>query len=938
MIFKNKLEEDKSYAPLFLALSAVLMAVLIWVIVDEAVIIRPWKGYQKRFYKLEQEYLFNNALEERAAFEKSDEYKGYLDIKAKLTEAEERYNSEDVQKREKELTKELNRLKKKELKPVTSKLISGRNKKLEIEYNFGHYPEDAEYYLAKIKEVEIGIGKYEKQQASLVKKKDTIVQNISMLSVDVQRYTAELGQYTEILDAIDARYVAAKRKRPTLQVYQTFLPELDEADRCMSCHAGINKDSGISDENPYKAHPDKDYYIGNHPVEEFGCVVCHEGQGRALTSVEEAHGEVEYWLTPLLRGKNAESSCVKCHGIDEDLEGAKLLAKGKKIFTKKGCYRCHETKGFQYLEKSTHTGPSLTNVAYSTKPNWLISWIQHPKQLRPDTSMPNFDFSREEAEAIASYLWKVSEETIESYDLPQFPAGDIEEGKRLFSTKGCYVCHSDGNEGLDFAPNLFNIGDKLNYKYAVNWLLNPKKYQPQSVMPSFRLSEDEAKLMAAYLMTLTAGKTQEKQHTFDLSLADKGEGLIKRYGCFSCHKIKGMEKIGRIGVELTKIGSKSINFLDFGVLEHEMLHEVDLKYGHENVGLTRRTWIKAKLKEPRVFDEGRYKLPKDKLRMPNFELTDDEIEALSVFLTGLVDTTIPEAFKYKPTKKKKDFNDGLKVVEKFNCMGCHQFSLDTITLANGYEIEGVIKKEKKGKVYFQLWKESKEFKKGAGKTVRFEKEEIVSHEKGKGARVAGILTANLIKHHNISEKEVINYLPPKLYGQGQKTQPAWLYGFLKSPVILRPWYKAVMPTFNMTDEEAENIAKYFAIRDEAEYPFEYIKEKNRAYINSQEKKHGGYMAKASELFNSPTVNCISCHIRGDIMPEGKPSDWAPDLSISKDRLKPEWISKWLSDPQAIQPGTKMPTFFSEGMYQDIMPGKPEFQIQAVKTYLMNFNN
>ncbi len=938
MIFKNKLEEDKSYAPLFLALSGILMAVLIWVIVDEAVIIRPWKGYQKRFYKLEKEFLFNKVLDERAAFEKTDDYKNYLDIKAKLDQATERYNSKDVKKREKELIAELNRLKKKELKPVTSKLISARNKKLEIEYDFGHHPKKKDYYLKKIKDIEADIAKYESQQSSLVKKKDAITQNISLVSADVQKYTAELKQYTGVIDSIDAKYEAVKRKRPTLQVYQTFIPELDEADRCMSCHSGIKKEPGISDENPYKAHPDRDYYIGNHPVEKFGCVVCHDGQGRALTSVEEAHGEVEYWLTPLLRGKNAESSCIKCHGMDMDFEGAKTLAKGKKLFTEKGCYRCHETKGFQALEESELTGPDLTNVAYSTKPNWLVAWIQHPKHLRPDTSMPNFDFSRDEAEAIATYLWKVSEQTTENFNSPQFSASEIDEGRKLFSTKGCYVCHSDGNEGLDFAPNLFNIGEKLNYDYAVNWLLDPKKYQPKSVMPNFRLSENEARLMAAYLMTLKTNKEDKQQHTFDMSLADAGEKLIQRYGCFSCHKIKGMEKVGRIGVELTKIGSKAINFLDFGVLEHELLHEVGIKYGHENVGLTRRTWIKNKLKEPRIFDEGRYKLPKDKLRMPNFEFTDDEIEALSVFLGGLVEQEIPSNFVYKPTEKKKDYNDGFKVVEKFNCLGCHQFTLDTITLNNGSVVEGVIKKEKKGKVYFQLWKESKEFKKGPGQTVRFKKDDISIHEKGIGAKVAGVLTANLIKDHGISEKEVVNYLPPRLYGQGQKTQPAWLYGFLKSPIILRPWYKTVMPTFNMSDEEAEKIVKYFAIRDGAEYPFEYIKEKNRGYINDQERKHSDYMAKAGELFNSPTVNCISCHIRGDVMPEGKPSDWAPDLAISKDRLKPEWITNWLTDPQTIQPGTKMPTFFSKGMYQDIMPGDPEFQIQAVKTFLMNFNN
>ena len=74
------------------------------------------------------------------------------------------------------------------------------------------------------------------------------------------------------------------------------------------------------------------------------------------------------------------------------------------------------------------------------------------------------------------------------------------------------------------------------------------------------------------------------------------------------------------------------------------------------------------------------------------------------------------------------------------------------------------------------------------------------------------------------------------------------------------------------------------------------------------------------------------------MPEGKPADWAPDLSITNNRLRPGWITSWLKDPQSVQPGTKMPSFFSEGMYQEILPGNPEFQIQAIMDFLMNFDD
>ncbi|MBE7547483.1 MAG: hypothetical protein HS127_10220 [Planctomycetia bacterium] len=67
----------------------------------------------------------------------------------------------------------------------------------------------------------------------------------------------------------------------------------------------------------------------------------------------------------------------------------------------------------------------------------------------------------------------------------------------------------------------------------------------------------------------------------------------------------------------------------------------------------------------------------------------------------------------------------------------------------------------------------------------------------------------------------------------------------------------------------------------------------------------------------------------------EPADWAPDLMLAKTRLKPEWIKKWLLDPQSIQPGTKMPKFFREGEFQEYIPGTPEEQVEVMKDFLMN---
>ncbi len=950
-----KKEEERSYALLFLIANIVLISVLAWVAVDEFYLTRPWKNYQNKFYELELQRLGDDYQDELLAFQHPYIQEKYKEVQEGLKRAQEVFNSPVIQEEYKKALIELRELDTNELSPLRFKGMVMRNEAMEAAYLYGEHKSDESK--KKIKGLEEEGAKINAKMASIEARRIRIKGRLDEITSEIMRYNKRIELYVKKVDDAREKYEKLSAKRPELQVHQVYIEEINKADRCMSCHVGINKKESVSEEQPYASHPMREVYLGNHPPEDFGCMLCHEGQARSNTDVEDAHGEVEFWLTPMHRGKEAQSSCIKCHDNSEELVGGEEVWKGGRLFEELGCYGCHETKGFG--EHNRRIAPDLTGLSSKVDPEWLVPWLMDPKKFRPDAKMPNFRLEEEEAKAIASFLWQNSKKGLEPI------AGNgsemesyIEKGLDLFESVGCLACHSDiEEEGMVHGPNLARVGEKLNCKYLVNWLLDPKALQSRTSMPNLRLDESEAEFLAAYLMTLKSegyednvtAKAVSDAGIPDVSWLDnssnakEGERLIGRYGCFGCHKITGMEDRDKIGVELSKIGSKEMHLFDFGLLEHKILDEIGLKRSAENVNKARHAWLKEKLYDPRQFDKGRYRRPRDRLRMPDFELKKDEVDALTILLLGLREGSLLDRHVKKMSEKEKALAEGEMIVDKYNCKGCHQFTVDRLSLGDGSEIKGIVKLEEEDSLYFQLWEDNERLGREAGETVKVKKSWFKNTIRSEGGYIAPFIIDYYVEVEGMVPEEAKVFTPPLLYGEGRKVQFSWLYKFLNKPVSMRPWLEIRMPRFNFQTDEVDSVIRYFAALDDQQYPYEFYKETDKEYIKRKEeeevlkKRKLGYLEKARNLFESKNVNCASCHVRGDLTPEGGgPSDWAPDLSRAKERLKPDWIVRWLQNPQLIQPGTKMPRFFRKGSFQDILPGTPGEQIESVKDLLMNF--
>ncbi len=865
-------EEKKSYGSVFVIGIALLVALSLWAYYDDNFSRRPWKGVQARFYRLD----YSKA---QAAYDEEDkklkEDAKYQELAKKLSEYQNSLASGELAKKLKALQSEEVRASVK-FQEIDQKVKNVKSELEEAWYEHDHAVQqkrDPKPYLQVIAELDKRKAELDKQLDPARERRNQLKEEIKKIQngakdieEEMAKMSAERDKWVRVMEN-DTFKLGPVRPYKIPKIIQVSLDEFDRnrfdqpvarVDRCQTCHLAINRPGFEKEPNPFKTHPRREVLLADnaHPPEKFGCTGCHEGQGVAVNSVNEAHGEVPLWEFPLLRGAKAQSSCTSCHlDVQKFAEDAPLLVEGQRLFEQVGCTGCHLVKGYENIPK---IGPSLLRISAKVDPSWMVRWIENPHKFRPRTRMPNFELKEEDAIAIASYLWSQSKEEGDKWTqahpapagLGATDANAVAKGKKLVDSIGCRGCHgfADGEfttplgKSKDLVPNLKDISAKVAPQWIYNWIKNPRGYSPETRMPSLRLSDDEAFAITAYLTTL--GTKGDPMPGLEQKLADpanikKGETLVRRWGCFGCHEIKGMEKESRIGAELTTFGSKAKEELFFG-------NRTDIKETWDD-------WTYNKLKTPRIYATERIEQ-----LMPQFDLADEDIKALRVLLGGFRERKVGQKYLADQGLRVQQVVEGRRLMQQYNCIGCHEI-------------------EKRGGYIRKYYQENP------------------------------------------------TLAPPILNGEGEKLQSNWFFSFLKAPVPIRPWLQIRMPTFGFSDEHANQLVNFFNGLSKVEIPYAYIDDK---------KIPPEHIEAAKQLVSKDYFNCFSCHQQGEKKPEGPVEGWAPDLTMARQRLNPNWILKWLKDPQKVQPGTKMPSFYPGGP-DDILGGKEDLQIEALRDYLMS---
>lgn len=473
---------------------------------------------------------------------------------------------------------------------------------------------------------------------------------------------------------------------------QVWLPTMNVTDRCTTCHQGIAQPS-LADPSvpqPFRAHPPIP-----HNVRDWGCTICHRGQGPA-TEVAEAHETTLAWEKPILPAHYLQAACGSCH--QADIKETPQLARGRELLARLNCQGCHKlSNGDRPM-----LGPDLSSVGYKVSREWIYKWLKEPQTVLDkdgnvtvngyesgdESRMPKFRLKDEEIKSLSAFLSVQKAKPIEKYKINPAVVATwskkpdlLSQGEVRFRQMMCTTCHplavTRAGEtkliGGNIGPELTKIGSKVNEEWLVAWLRNPQSYLAHNNMPRYGWDDEDLYKVSQYVMNkltdsdLLANVPQLGAPTDEEVAA--GKRMFTEKGCASCHGLNGISPQKDFGPDLTALGAKNAS---------------ELEFGNAKIDRNLVSYLQAKLRDPASVNPA--------ARMPQYSWNQADLEAVSTALlsqTGLPPTS---ALQHLVVPKKEASFQTVgafaEVYERYKCYACHRFNGYGGTLAPDLSYEG----------------------------------------------------------------------------------------------------------------------------------------------------------------------------------------------------------------------------------------------------------
>jgi cytochrome c551/c552 len=393
--------------------------------------------------------------------------------------------------------------------------------------------------------------------------------------------------------------------------------------------------------HPYSTHPRLDLFVSDsspHPMKNFGCTICHDGQGSATDfkwashspdSPKQAHAwhdeygwfNNHHWIFPMLPKRFEESSCLKCHHQVVDLEPserfpdppAPKLVEGYHLIRQYGCYGCHEINGWsgpdQRIGPDMRLAPNYHEVAAA---------------IAGDPGLQDLGgtVARWAAEVRSSPDGREARDRLRDAIERDAAGGEARLSER--SHQLAVLLKEPETPGAlpKVGPSLRHVASKVGFDWAYSWLRNPQDFRPSTKMPRFfglwehlegkgleesmRYEPIEIRSMIHYLAS--ASQPFEFVPRFEGITAapdvERGRKVVQLRGCLACHQHADFpEATSTHGPNLSRMGAKLASNPNGRAWLYSWLREPARYHS--------KTLMPNVLLEPVVLEDGRVSDPAD---------------------------------------------------------------------------------------------------------------------------------------------------------------------------------------------------------------------------------------------------------------------------------------------------------------------------------------
>ncbi len=641
-------------------------------------------------------------------------------------------------------------------------------------------------------------------------------------------------------------------------------------------------------------------------------------------------------------------------------------ALGELLIGELNCTSCHAApQGNKHIVNKP--APDLSNVGARVTTQYLLKFLADPHGTKPGTTMPSLThaFDADTADALLHYL--ISQGGPIAPSNAAADSATVEAGRKLFHTVGCVACHSP-EVAIDSkipAVPLPNLAMKTTVEALSAFLLDPLKVRPGGRMPSLHLTTDEARAIAIYLLRDQMNNPQSKN-----APPVRAKGLLYSHYKGSWDNIPDFAALkpveaGVAAVITSNLPTVAKDEANFGLrfTGHIAIPKtgewtfttksddgsklsIDGKLIVNNDGIHPPTEQSGKV----TLSEGPHAITVDfhqggaghelTAYWEGPEMKREEIPA-SALSNEPLSPMVPleseaKAFAVDAAKAEK----GRAAFVSLGCAACH--APGTSAVAGVKPLAGLNPDAAEGCLGDHIKKDVPNYdlspaQRDAIKAALKNANQFATALEPKAAALAAVARLNCLAchvrdglggpdtAHNALFKMTAEVdlgdegrLPPKLTGVGAKLKPAALSRIVNlGELHVRPTLATRMPSFGVTNTAA--LLEALPIADGAKDTADFKATKAQV-------KDGHTLAGVKGL------GCITCHSIRGTKSLGMPGI---DLGTAFERVRPEWFHAWLTNPQAMNPGTRMPMFFDAGKspVKTIAGGDAAAQITSLYAYL-----